>query len=275
MTYCYAMGDKNHLARALASYRISLMNYSRRMAEAADKEVFDCLLPIFKAAKKSQHVRRLSRAITYMGTALKREKEVLAALDGHSDPQAKRSGYGALWANGRLRVFDKLEAAVKGNDSKLTIAAIKSFGLGERPTDQEKSKICGLLKPYMVNDNLDVASSAAYRVSSICKDAKDKDEVIKAAETMIGKKKFDLTYVSALRSTAGFFTQKASKEQTKKIIGVLTKVLASDLSSNLTRSSALGAIYRLDKAQGKKLAKKYKRDKASFVAKEAERILKK
>ncbi|MBW2733202.1 MAG: hypothetical protein JRH20_12485 [Deltaproteobacteria bacterium] len=273
MTYCYKLADKNHLARALASYRISTMNYARRMSEAADAEVFKCLLPHFTEARKRQHVRRLAKAITFMGTALKKDDEVIKAIDGHREGTAKQAGYEALWANGRLRVFPKLEEAIKGSDSKLAASAIKSFGFGERPNDAEKAKVCGLLIPYMLNDNLNLAASAAYRVASVCKDKKS--EVIKAGLAMIKKNKFNMTYISALRTTAGWFTNKADKGQRKEIIGVLKKVLKNSTVSPLTRSTALGAIYHVDKKEGKKVAKQYKGDKERFVAKEAERILKK
>lgn len=272
-TYCYALSDKNHLARALASYRISTMNYAKRMTEAADADVFKCMLPKLKDMDKAQHVRRLAKAITYMGTALKMDKDVLAAIDGHKLPDAKVAGYEALWANGRLRVFPSLEAAVKGKDPKLQVAAIKAFGYGDRPTPEEKDKICGLLIPLMVGDDIDITSSAAYRVASVCTDKKD--DVIKAATAMIGKNKFNLTYVSALRTTAGWFREKATKPQQKAIVGVLKKVLKNTTVSALTRSSSLSAIYHVDNKEGKKVAKKYKKDKEKWVAQEADRILKK
>ena len=274
LTYCHKLVSENHLARALASYRISTMNYARKMAEAADPEVFACLLPQLAKVRERVHVRRLTKAVTYMGTALKKDADVIKAIEAQTLPIAKEAGYEALWANGRERVFPTLEKLIKDNkDAKLSVAAIKAFGYGERPNVAEMAKICGLLVPFMVNDNVDIASSAAYRVASVCTDKKD--DVIKAAGAMIKTDKFNLTYVSALRTTAGWFREKASKKQAKEIIGVLKKVLKNAKVSDLTRSSALGAIHHVDANEGKKMAKKYKGDKATFVAKEAERILNK
>lgn len=273
-TYCYGLSDKNHLAIALSSYRISTMNFATRMSDAADKDVFQCLLTSFNKMRQKQHVQRLARAVTYMGTALNKDKEVLDALEKHPVPIAKVSGYGALWANGRLRVFPTLEKAIKDTaNPKLQIAAIKSFSLGSLPKPDEQEKVCGLLMPFMTNDNINIAESAAFRVASVCKTKKD--EVIKAAKTMIGKKKFSLTYVTALRTASGWLTNKATPAQQKEIIAVLKTVLKTPETSALTRSTALSAIHHADKKEGKKIAKKYVNDKEKWVAKEAARILSK
>jgi hypothetical protein len=274
LTYCAALGGDNHLGRALASYRISSMNFAQRMAEAADKPIFECLLKRFAKIRRAQHVRRLALAVTYMGTALKEEQRVIAAVEKHPMREAREASYGALWANGRLRVFSTLEKVVKkSGDPKLQVAAIKSFGFGQRPTPAERKQLCALLIPYMTDAELDVASAAAYRVAAICRD--HKDSVIKASESLIAKGKFTLTYVSALRSAAGLYRDKASDVQRKAIVAVLEKVLASSTVVALTRSSALTASFDILPKVGKQLARKYLKDKEKFVADEAARLARK
>lgn len=273
-SYCAALQDENHLARALASWRISTMSYSRKMSEAADEEVFSCLLEQLPKQRKRQFARRLAKAVTYMGTALKKDEDVIKAIEAHPTKAAKQAGYAAMWANGRLRVFPTLEKVIKeGNDTDLKRAAIRSFGYGNKYNDDEAKKVCALLMPLMTNEEVKIASTAAYRVASSCK--KDKESVITAAKKMIKADKFDLTYVSALRNTAGWFSNKASPKQRKDIIGVLKKVLKNKTVSPLTRASALGAIYHIDKKHGKKMAKKYKKHSERFIQREAQRILKK
>lgn len=274
LTYCAALGGDNHLGRALASYRISSMNFAQRMAEAADRPIFDCLLKRFSKTRRSQHVRRLALAVTYMGTALKEELRVISAVEKHPMREAREASYGALWANGRLRVFSTLAKVIKkSGDPKLQVAAIKSFGYGARPTPAERTRICPLLVSYLSDGELDVASAAAYRAAALC--PHQKNAVIKAAQEFIAEGKFTLSYVSALRTAAGLYREKATAQQRKAIVGVLTKVLESKTIVALTRSSALATCFDINPKIGKRLARRYLKDEAKFVADEAALIVSK
>ncbi len=271
LTYCAALGGENHIGRALASYRISSLNSAQRMAEAADEELLECLLRRFAEVRRSQHVRRLALAVTYMGTALKRERGVIAAVEKHPMREAREASYGALWANGRLRVFEALAKAIKNSgDPKLQVAAIKSFGYGSRPTPAERKKICDLLAPHLADRDMDVASAAAYRVAALC--PARKDDVVAAARALIAQGRFTLGYVSAMRAAAGLYRYKATDAQRRAIVAVLQRVLESGRVVALTRSSALATCFDIDPRAGKRLARRYLKDKAKFVADEAARI---
>jgi hypothetical protein len=269
--YCYAMDDSNHVAQALAANRIGSLAYSRRMREEADEEVFKCLFDQVKKTKRERDVQALARAVTFMGTALKKDKEVIAFIDGSELDSVKRAGYYSLWANGRMNVFDHLAKVVKeGADVQLKAQVIRGFALGERLNETEEAKVCALILPLSDNDDLTLASTAASRAASSC--PKDKDKVLAAADSMVGKSKFDFSYVFALRSVKGYFSNKATPEQNKKIISIGEKVLAGKFN-DLARKESLRLIADIDVELGKKLAKKHSSDGSEYVRKAAENIL--
>lgn len=273
LTYCYGMGDSNHVVQALSAHRISRLAYSQRMREEADDGVYVCLKDALSKAKRAREARPLSRAVVYMGTALKKDDEVIKLIDASELDSVKTTGYNALWANGRLRVFDHLAKTIKeGKDDKVRVEAIRGIGLGERLNPEEEGKVCALLVPFMENDDLNIAAAAASRVGSYC--PKDKDKVLGSAEGMIKKKKFDFTYVGALRSVKGYFSNKATPAQIKKIVALCQTVVAGTFS-DLTRSSALRLVNDADAGEGQKIAQKYSKDGAKWVREAAEKILKK
>ncbi|MCK5800618.1 MAG: hypothetical protein KAI47_25695 [Deltaproteobacteria bacterium] len=273
LTYCNLLGGKNHLGRALASYRIASMNYAQRMTEAADPKVFTCLLSHFGTMRKAQHVRRLARAVAFMGTALKKDALVLAAVKKQPLSVAREAAYEALWANGRGRVFPALKAAIdKAGEPALQIAAIKSFAFGTAPTPEEAKKICGVLAPHLSDADIDVAGAAAYQTASLCPEAKD--ALVKAAKAVLGRGAFTAIYVTALRSAAVHHRAKVTPARRKAIVGVLGEVLAKTQVEGLTRSTALMAIEAIDHGAGRRQAKAHRKDDVKFIADEAARILK-
>ena len=273
-TYCYALSDKNHLIQALAATQINRLAFSRRMKENADEKVLACLMGVLNETKKERVAQTVVRAATYMATALKKEADIIKYLEGTDMKGVKSAGYGSLWANGRMAVFDTLAKAIKDEtDPQIRVSAINSFALGGRLAKDEVAKVCELVAPLMEVEEIRVAAAAASRVANSCPDMKDK--VLDAADNMIKKGKFDMSYASAVRNVDGFFNNKATPAQKKRAVELLVKVVEDKKFSDITRSSALRKIAWLDKVVGKKMAKKMVKSDSNFIRRAAEFVMKK
>jgi HEAT repeat protein len=272
-TFCYALSDKNHLVKALAANQINRLAFSKRMKENADEKVLACLMDVLATTKVERQARPVVRAATYMATALKKETEIIKYLESTTMKQVKAAGYGSLWANGRMQVFETLAKVIKDEgDPMIRVSAINGFALGGRLEKDEAAKICELVSPLMSNEELRVASAAANRVANSCPDMKDK--VLDAADELIKAGKFNTSYVSAVRNVDGFFNNKASPAQKKRAVALLVKVLKDNKFNDITRSSALRKIAWLDKKEGAKLAKKMAKSDSNFIRRAAEWVLK-
>ena len=271
-TYCYGLSDPNHLVQALAANQINRLSFSRHIKENADEKVLACMMGVLNETKKERVATTVVRAATYMATALNKDAEIIKYIEGTEQKSVKAAGYGSLWANGRMRVFDTLAKVIKeGTDEVIRVSAINGFALGDRLSKDEEAKICELVSPLMTVDDVHVAASAASRVANSCPDLKDK--VLDAAEEMIKKGKFDMSYTSAVRNVDGFFNNKATPAQKKRAVDLLTKVVEDNKFNDITRSSALRKIGWLDKDGGKKLAKKLAKSDSNFIRRAAEFVL--
>jgi hypothetical protein len=273
-TYCYALSDKNHLIQALAATQINRLSFSKRIKESANEEILSCLMGVLSETKRERVARPVVRAATYMATALKKEEQIIKFLESTQMKAVKSSGYGALWANGRMRVFDTLAEVIKGKgDAVIRISAINGFALGGRLESQEAAKVCELVSPLMTADEVRLAAAAANRVANSCPEMKDK--VLDSAEEMIKKGKFDMTYTSAVRNIDGFFKNQATPAQKKRAVSLLTTVVDDNKLTDITRSSALRKVGWLDRPAGRKLARKYEKSDSNYLRRAAAFVLKK
>jgi len=273
LAYCKLVGEDDARMRALASFRISRMGNYSDMKTAANAEVFDCLVEKLAAQKETTYVFRMARAVALMGTALGQDERVIEVLDAHPRKAARLAGYQALWANGRLRVLPKLKSIIEseGEDIELRRAAIRGFGRGPALSTKEMAVVCRMLEPLMLHQEVELAASAAHRVATSCKGYTDR--VVAAAEKVFARKAFNLAYVNALSSAAGYFEHRSEAKQVEAIKRLLARILAASWAPELTRSSALRTIYRLDPPLGKKLAKVHHKDKSTLVREAASRIV--
>jgi hypothetical protein len=273
MTYCLALSDENHLIQALAAAQMNLLAYSRAMRENADEKILKCLMGVLTETKKARIARPVARTATYVATALKKHEQIMKALEDSELREVKAAGYGAMWANGRMDVFETLAKKIKDDkDVTIRVASINSFREGGRLNEEEKGQVCGLIEPLMTDDELRVAGAAATRIANSCPELRDK--VLVAAEAMVKKGKFDTGYVSAVGSVHGFFGNKATSAQKRRIVTILSKVLKDSKHTDLTRSSALRKIAWVDKKMGQRLAKRYSKSDSTFIRRASEWILK-
>lgn len=273
MTYCLALTDENHLIQALAAAQMNLLAYSRAMRENADEKILKCLIKVLTETKKARVARPVARTATYVATALKKHEQIIKVLEDSELREVKAAGYGAMWANGRMDVFETLAKKIKEDkDVTIRVASINSFREGGRLNDEEKKQVCALIEPLMTDEELRVAGAAATRIANSCPEMRDK--VLVAAEAMVKKGKFDTGYVSAVGSVHGFFGNKATNAQKRRIVTILTKVLKDAKQTDLTRSSALRKIAWVDKKIGQRLAKRYSKSDSTFIRRASEWILK-
>jgi hypothetical protein len=274
LTYCRAMVDENHVVRTLAAARMSRLNFFKTIQEAADERGLGCLMEMVPRTKQSSLARQLIRAATLMATALEKEDRVLELLEKSNSVELKAIGVEALWANGRLRIWERLTKLLeKTKETEVRVAVINGFSSGGRLSAEEKDKVCGLLAPLVTHDELRVASNSALRVVELCPDLRDK--VLDGAEAMIERKVCDLTYVSAVRSVNGFFDPRSSPTQRKRSVAIFSAILKSAEFPDLVRSAALRNLAGIEKKLAMRLAKTYAKDSTPYLRASAEEILRK
>jgi len=166
-TYCHGLADTQPKARALAGAGLSRLAYYRSMLQARDPKLLDCMLDLLARVggsvggapragaerpkipaggnaggkpssgaerPKIPAVRPLARAAAHLATALKEENRLLPLLKRTKLHAIKEAGYGALWANGRLRLLKPLSQVIGDTktSTSVRVSAINGFGVGGR-----------------------------------------------------------------------------------------------------------------------------------------------
>jgi hypothetical protein len=269
--YCRAMDDADHRLRALAAARVGRSAFYKTMQEEADEAVLGCLLDVVPRVRPVHLARPLTRAATYMATALKRDEAIRKLLDGAS-LEVRSTGYEALWANGRLRLLEPLAAALqRDRPLELRLAVVIGFAHGGRLEPAERDKVCALLAPLMTDAEVRVAGPAAARVAELCPEHKDR--VLQAAEEMVRQGRFDLAYVTAVRGANGFYSTSSTPEQQKRSAALLATAAQSAALPDRVRASALRNLLPLDRGGAQRLAKQRRQDSSPLVRAAAEEIL--
>jgi hypothetical protein len=253
--YCRAMEDKDHRLRALAAGRLSRFAFYKTMQEAGDEPALACLLDVLPRVRPAHLARPVSRAATHLATALHKEEALLKLLQTAS-PEVKAAAYEALWANGRLRLIDRIAALIQQERvPSLRAALVMGFAYGGRLEEPEQRRVCALLATLLTDSETRVASSAAVRVAELCPDRND--TLLRAAEALVQQRRFDLAYVGALRGLNGFFSPSSTPEQRKRSVALLTSLVAEERFADSVRAAALRGLAALDRAAGLKLAKRH------------------
>jgi hypothetical protein len=253
--YCLAMGDKDHRLRALAAGRLSRFAFYKTMQEAGDEATLACLLDVLPRVRPAHLARPVARAATHLATALRKEEALLKLLEA-ATPEVKATAYEALWANGRLRLIDRLEALIKKERApELRTALVMGFAYGGRLEEPEQKRVCVLLASLLTDAETRVASSAAVRGAELCPELKD--PLLQAAEALVQQRRFDLAYVSALRGLNGFFTASSTPEQRRRSVALLSSIVAEERFADPVRAASLRTLAALDRAAGLKLAKQH------------------
>jgi hypothetical protein len=257
LTYCHGLGDKRAKVRALSGAGLSRLAYYRSILPARDPGLLDCLLShLRRQDKKNRRVRRpLARTAAYLATALRQEKRLLGVLEATEEDAVKEAGYGALWANGRLRVFDALSRLIRDPKapSRVRVAAIKGFAIGGPLLPAERAKVCRVVPP-LISDKPPVASVAAKCTARFC--PRFKERVLSTAEKLAKEGSLDPDFISAVRAVDSPL-QRATREQRGRILALLEKVVEDSRFDDSTRAAALSKIGWIDRRLCVKLARKH------------------
>ena len=269
MTYCLAQGDQDRRARALAASRVDHLARPKPLAAAADQAVQECLINALTQASPGANSTPLIRAAAYLATARQQEKELLDLLATLTSGSVRSAGYGALWANGRLRVLAPLEKLLAtSKDVPLKVAVVRGLARGTSWNKAEQKRLCALLAPLMKGDEVSVAGAAAERVASGCGEAMA-GEVLGAAETMLKRGVLDLSYVNAVNALK---SPSLKGEHRARMTILLTRVVTGAYPG-LVRSTALRNLHAINAEAGRLLARRHRLDNSHLVASSARRIL--
>jgi len=285
LTYCHGLGDKDAEARALSGAGLSRLAYYRsvfpvrvgrsapaRGGPARHPELLDCLLSHLKQQDRgNEQVRRpLARTAAYLATALRKERAVLKVLEASQEEEVKEAGYGALWANGRLRVFDALRRLIRDPKASATVraAAIRGFDIGGPLLPAERAKVCRLVPP-LIAGKLPLASAAAKCTARSC--PRLKDRVLSTAEKLAEEGSLDPDFISAVRAVYG--SLRANPEQRTRVLKLLERVVGDSRFDDSTRAAALSKIGWIDRKLSVKLAREHVESASGALRRSIDRIL--
>lgn len=270
-TYCLALHDVTPKIKALAAIQMNRLTRATTIKDAADSTALSCLIGELRAKHPTYVSRTVAQAAGFMSTALGKESEIIQILQEIKSEVVQAMGYGALWAHGRLRVMDQLSSVLNASKSTLVrVEIINGFFLGDPLTDDERAKVCENLLPLVTADaDMLVAGAAAIRVAKTCRDARD--QVLQTAESLIKKKTFTPRWVTAVRNVDGRLEKdRATEQQRKRAISILTRVLDSRQIKETVRASALRRIAALDEKAGLEIAKRHLKSDSKQIRRAAE-----
>jgi hypothetical protein len=253
-TYCHGLGERDERVRALSASGLSRAAYYHSVAR--DPALLACLNGALDGLEDQRVARPLARAAAYVATAMGREKELLPILSRAELAEVKAAGYGALWANGRLRVFDALSKVIgdPGLPIPVRVAAINGFDVGGPLRPREQGPVCGLVAPLLTAESLALSASAARCAAESCPGLKDR--VLDAAESLRKKGTLNPDHISAVRAVDSV-PYRASSEQRERILAFLTTVVDDERFGSATRAAALSKVGWIDRNLAVKLARKH------------------
>lgn len=269
-TYCHGLVEKDPRVRALCASGLSRLAYHRVVAR--DPKLLACMTGVLDGLEDQRVARPLARAAAYLATALRRETELLAILRRSELVEVKEAGYGALWANGRLRVFDALSKVIGDPELPLSVrvAAINGFDVGGPLQVHEQHRVCGLVAPLLTAEELELAGAAARCAAESCPDLKDR--VLDAAEALGKKGTLNPDYVSAVRAVDSV-PYRANPEQRQRILALLTSVVDDERFTSATRGAALSKVGWIDRNLAVTLARKHRSTAEGALRQTAEWLL--
>ena len=269
-TYCHGLGEKDPRVRALCAGGLSRLAYHRVVAR--DPKLLACMTGVLDGLEDPRVARPLARATAYLATALRRETELLAILRRAELIEIKEAGYGALWANGRLRVFDALSKVIGDPTQPLPVrvAAIKGFEVGGPLQVHEQHRVCGLVAALLTAEELPLAAAAARCAAESCPGLKDR--VLDAAEALSKKGALSPDYVSAVRAVDSV-PYRSNPEQRQRILALLTGVVDDERFTSATRGAALSKIGWIDRNLAVTLARKHRPTAEGALLQTAEWLL--
>jgi hypothetical protein len=274
-TYCMALHDVAPKIKALAAVQLNRHTRAKTIKDSADASTLSCLLGELKAVHPTYVTRTVAQTAGFMATALGKESDLIPMLQQAKSEVVRAMGYGALWANGRMRVMDQLLNVLKESKSVLVRAEIiNGFFIGDPLNDDERAKVCEALLHLMAADaDQLVAGAAAIRVAQACRDARD--QVLEKAGSMIKKNTFTSRFVTAVGAVDGRHTNdRATQQQKKRAISILVQVLNTRKIGETVRASALRQIAELDAQAGLKHALKHLESESTKIRQAAERVKK-
>jgi hypothetical protein len=245
LTYCALTSHDTYRIRALAGSRIDLLltrcvTDNACIARAASRAVQGCLTRRLRAEGRPDLARPLARALAFVGTELRRHREVMAALASHPSVSVRAAGYNALWTRGRLRVLPTLQrlVAARGEPYWVKAAALRGFhGHGLPLQSDEIERVCGLLEGLMQGDDLHLAATAAHQVVVTCRHP---GRVLSAASDLIDRDHFNGDYVGVLWQLSSSTT--LTPAQRRRAAALLRRVVRSPRSTDKTRAKARRAL---------------------------------
>jgi hypothetical protein len=230
---------------------------------------------VLKRAWKREEVWKAARVVrpaAFLSTARGKHEELLSYLDKEAPAEVRRVGYECLWPNGRMRVFDKLQQALKEGDPPLRRAVVMGFAyVGSLGGAEESTKVCGLLGPLLGDKDPQLASMAAQRLVTLC--PKQRGKVLGQAGRRLGRRELQPGFVSALESLHKATNPPAAEALRRRSLALLARILNSRRLSSGVRAMALYSLHRLDPDRAKKLAARHKEDKEAAVSRAAEMVL--
>lgn len=163
--------------------------------------------------------------------------------------------HGALWTHGRAAVLPRLQAALApGEDLALRVAVLNGFSGGWPWTEEERARVCPLLRALLAADEpLEVASSAGFRAADACVEASRL--LLATARRWLDRRAIDELMIMAL-ARAGHRLQRAGPAVlASEVAPLLACVMREQAIHEAVRASALSALYGLDAPQARRLAR--------------------
>jgi hypothetical protein len=257
LTYCRALDDADHQVRLLAAGRINRQSSYLALREEPDAAVLTCLLEALSGPKPSFLLRPVARAAAFLATRLGQEERLYARLEASSSEQLREEGYRALWPNGRLRVLPRLRALVGGKASpRMKQAIVRSLSRGGELQPEEQRQVCAWLIVLMKREPLELAAAVAEEVCPLCQEPA---QVLEAARAWLAKEPCSMPALRVLKVVLQPRLPRLSPVGCQQAAELLTGMIENPACPTPLRQSALSALLGLNKATGRKVARKMAR----------------
>jgi hypothetical protein len=246
-TLALALSSSNEKLRAATA---SVMHAGFRNTWGADRKVGDVkpedAKELIKAtfALPKPYVRRALPGTVHAAILANVPAELFAQLDAKKEPEIAAVGYRYVMTHGRLSTFPKIQEIAKGDETRVTLAAIESVQQMDKWTDEEQAQICPWTVTFMSDKRPSIAARAASALNNC--GTKYLDEILASSEKALKDGEFSSARLSGLRSMCTTSRKNQpnppTEAQCNRSRALLEKVVQTPKLDVSTRSSALVAL---------------------------------
>lgn len=190
------------------------------------------------------YLRRALPGAVHATMLANQQDELFSRLDPKKDPEIAAVGYRYVMTHGRLAAFPKVQEIAKGEETRVTLAAIEAVQNMDKWTEEEQATLCPWTVTFMSDKRPSIAARAASALNNC--GSKYVDEILATSEKALKDNEFTSARMSGLRSmcTASRKNQPnpPTTAQCERARALLEKVVQAPKLDVPTRSSALVAL---------------------------------